>query len=332
MDEKPSWRQSLASSLKRIDKRDVFTYAGAAIVYIGAILMMIILPLKLIPDQGINSATGQDPNVANNNNYLPSYCPIYTVTANSAGSPVSPGPLRLPLQRPPQECRTFTSSAMEKLISNMTSRMVDKDLARLFENAYPNTLGTIMSIRKLTIDTTVSWYDLDNSNPLAYVITGDIPAHWLRDASHQFVPYLPLLPYDASLRTLFRGLINLQARHIADKPYCNAFQPPPESSLPSQSRAANIRISPDIDSTVYQCKWEIDSLASFLRLSWGYYESSNGDSSFINDNWLNAIQAIMSVLDDQSRPTLANDGSINPQAYSYQPTGSRAVTPVHNTS
>ena len=61
------------------------------------------------------------------------------------------------------------------------------------------------------------------------------PAQWLRDSVHQFVPYLPLLPYDSDLRTLFRGLINLEARHIADKPYCNAFQPPPESGLPQQA-------------------------------------------------------------------------------------------------
>ena len=123
-----------------MDKRDIMTYVGAAIVYISAILMMILLPLKLIPQQQTTSS-GQDPNVVNNNNYLPSSCPLYTIIANSLGTPYSQGPLRLPLQRPREECRTFTSFAMEKLINNMTSRMVDKDLARLFENAYPNTLG-----------------------------------------------------------------------------------------------------------------------------------------------------------------------------------------------
>lgn len=177
----------------------------------------------------------------------------------------------------------------------------------------------------LIIDTTVSWYSLDDSNPLSYVITGDIAAHWLRDSAHQFVPYLPLLPYDTQLRTLFRGLINLQARHIADLPYCNAFQPPPESGLPVQDTPNDIQVTPKIDSTVYQCKWEIDSLASFLRLSWGYWDSTSGDKSMVTSTWLSAVQQIMKVLNDQSLPTIATDGSVNPRIYSYQPTGSRAV-------
>ena len=324
--EKLSWRQNLRSKVKRLDWRDVVTYAGVIIIYVGALVLMIVLPIKLVP-RGQGDKSEGDPNVASNNNYLPDYCPRYTVLANGNGLPLSEGPLKLPFQRPSKECRTFSSPAMEKLITNITSRMVDKDLARLFENAYPNTLGTTLIVSVLIKDTTVSWYSLDDSNPLSYVITGDIPAHWLRDASHQFVPYLPLLPYDADLRILFRGLINLEARYILDKPYCNAFQPPPESNLPMQSTPNGIRISPSTDNTVYQCKWEIDSLASFLRLSWGYWEATNGDTQMINTNWLKTVEQIMSVLQEQSRPTIASDGSINQQSYSYQPTGSRAVSP-----
>jgi uncharacterized protein len=173
-------------------------------------------------------------------------------------------------------------------------------------------------------DTTISWYSSDDQNPMTYVITGDIAAMWLRDSSHQFVPYLRILPYDSNLRTLCRGLINLEAIHIADKPYCNAFQPPPDSGLAPQQTPTDITITPSTDNTVYQCKWEVDSLASFLRLSWGYYEATN-DTSFINDNWLNAVQQIMTVLNDQSLATIAENGSINKESYTYQPTGSRAV-------
>jgi len=139
--EKPSWRQALHSRVKRIEWRDVFTSAGVLTIYVGALVMMIVLPIQLIPQQATGK-DGADPNVANNNNYLPSTCPLYTIIANEHGLPLSDGPLQLPFQRPPTECRTFSSSVMEKLITNITSRMVDKDLARLFENTYPNTLGT----------------------------------------------------------------------------------------------------------------------------------------------------------------------------------------------
>ena len=326
-EEKPSWRQNLHQKMKKLEKldwKDVFAWAIVIMIFIFLILMMIILPLKLTPSSSVQTSSGGDPNVQNNNNWLPASCPIYTVLANDEGQPLSDGPLQLPMQRPDADCRTFSSAAVEKLVANMTARMVDKDLARLFENTYPNTLGSPTTELPLIIDTTISWYSSEDNNPLTYVITGDIAAQWLRDSSHQFVPYLPLLPYDPSLRVLFRGLIALEARHIADMPYCNAFQPPPESGLPIQ-KTPNTAVHPAPDGTVYQCKWEIDSLASFLRLSWGYWESTGGDESMITGEWLSAVEQIMKVLQQQSLPTLSTDGAINPQGYTYQPVGSRAV-------
>ena len=145
--EKPTWRQILHKRIKTIHHRDVLIYVGATTIYIGTVIMMVLLPLKLIPSSKFQPPNGVEPNVGSNNNYLPAYCPIYTVLANGAGLPLSGGPLRLPLQRPETPCRTFTSPAMEKLIANVTSRMVDMDLARLFENTFPNTLG--ISLKEL---------------------------------------------------------------------------------------------------------------------------------------------------------------------------------------
>jgi len=41
--------------------------------------------------------------------------------------------------------------------------MADKDLARLFENCFPNTL-----------DTTVRWHLPDPKHPQSFIITGDM--------------------------------------------------------------------------------------------------------------------------------------------------------------
>jgi meiotically up-regulated gene 157 (Mug157) protein len=41
--------------------------------------------------------------------------------------------------------------------------MADKDLARLFENCFPNTL-----------DTTVRWHLPDSKHPQSFIITGDM--------------------------------------------------------------------------------------------------------------------------------------------------------------
>jgi hypothetical protein len=143
-EKKQTWPQSLNAGVQTMNRKNMFLYVGVTIIYLGIIVMMIAIPLKLVPSVP-EASIGNDPNVMNNNNYLPSNCPLYTIVANGYNPPFSDGPLQLPYQRPVNECRTFTSEVMEKLISNVTGRMVDKDLARVFENAYPNTLGTVIS-------------------------------------------------------------------------------------------------------------------------------------------------------------------------------------------
>lgn len=129
---------------------------------------------------------------------------------------------------------------MEKVIEDVTSRMVDKDLARLFENAFPNTL-----------DTTVRWHvdgnDIKHTElkarrdskddgkwegPQSFIVTGDINAEWLRDSTNQLLQYQPLAPKDTKIFNLILGAINTQAEYVIESPYCNAFQPPPPSRLP----------------------------------------------------------------------------------------------------
>jgi len=126
--------------VRNTDWKSIIVNTAAAIIYLAIVVITILLPLEIAPPQGANNAS-----VGLNNNYLGASCPIYTAIISQTGEPLSEGPLHLPYQRPLESCRTFTSSVMEMLIANMTSRMVDKDLARLFENTYPNTLGTVLS-------------------------------------------------------------------------------------------------------------------------------------------------------------------------------------------
>ncbi|KAL0580537.1 hypothetical protein V5O48_001441 [Marasmius crinis-equi] len=198
--------------------------------------------------------------------------------------------------RPAPACRTFNSSAVEKVIEDMKARLKDPDLARLFENTFPSTL-----------DTTVKYFNKDQN--LAFIITGDITAQWLRDTANQFAHYHSLLGLDPELATLVKAVINNEARYVSEYPYCGAFQPPPESGLaPTHNDWADkVIVNPPVDNqTVFECKYELDSLCGFLKLSRSYYNATK-DDSFMNDNWFSAIDQIFRVINEQSQGSFDED-------------------------
>jgi len=162
-----------------------------------------------------------------------SQCPSYTTYASTPHGPYSSGPLKIPFQRPDISCRTFTSPIVEKAIEEMKSRLADPDLARLFENCFPNTL-----------DTTIKWRSDSTNSPKTFIVTGDIDAQWIRDSYQQISVYNPLLSKDDNLRTLILGAINAQVEFLDHAPYCNAFNAPPESNIaPSYNRQQDFSLS-----------------------------------------------------------------------------------------
>jgi meiotically up-regulated gene 157 (Mug157) protein len=172
---------------------------------------------------------------------------------------------------------------MEKLIDKMKGIIKDPDLSRLFENSYPNTLDTMIKWRGYaTTKDPETGDETTTDEELTYVITGDIDAMWLRDSASQIYSYLPLLEASSdpdSLASLWRGLINIHARYIIISPYCHSFQPPPESGVQATHNGAfhnNHPFPPYDPSKVFDCKWELDSLASFLQISVAYYERTKG--------------------------------------------------------
>ncbi|EGO01766.1 hypothetical protein SERLA73DRAFT_103760 [Serpula lacrymans var. lacrymans S7.3] len=262
-------------------------------------------------------------------------CPDYTTYSQSPQGNASTGPLALPYMRPDPACRTFNSSAVEQVIADMKARLKDPDLARLFENTFPNTL-----------DTTVRYFN--STENLAFIITGDITAQWLRDTGNQFAQYRPLLSKDKELATLVKAVINNEARYVSEYPYCGAFQPPPESGLaPSYNAyATDVTVQPPVNNqTVFECKYELDSLCAFIKLSRSYYQETN-DSSIMNDQWFTAINQILTVIEEQSQASFdenwnwvsyynwtGNAGALSPavtNAGAGEPRGSNGLVGTHH--
>jgi meiotically up-regulated gene 157 (Mug157) protein len=197
----------------------------------------------------------------------------------------------------------------------MNENLLDKDLARIFENAFPNTL-----------DTTVRWHvdgadetapgsskrrkkgaarteDDAWSGPQSFIVTGDINAEWLRDSTNQLSQYQILAKKDKRIESLILGAINTQAEYVIQNPYCNAFQPPPPSGLAPSSNGQVDNVHPAYEpSFVFECKYELDSLAAFLSLGNQFYENT-GSTAFLRQRWFTALDTLMVTLDAQSQPT-----------------------------
>ncbi|KAL8420443.1 hypothetical protein RB594_003288 [Gaeumannomyces avenae] len=254
-------------------------------------------------------------------------CPNYVDYFKQKHEPLSTGRHALSYMRPPAECRTFKSQEVEDAVARVRAAIADPDLARIFENAYPNTLDTAIKWRGTAAD--------NADEELTFIITGDINAMWLRDSANQMQSYLPLLKASDSrdsIASLFRGTINLQARYLLTSPYCNSFQPPAESGIPpaNNDAAREDTVTPRYNSSfVFECKYELDSLAAFLQLSHDYH-TATGDAAFFGRfRWADAVRATLKVARDMMMGTYGEDGRVLKSAYKFTrttPRGSETLT------
>ncbi|KAH6634300.1 hypothetical protein B0J18DRAFT_14676 [Chaetomium sp. MPI-SDFR-AT-0129] len=251
-------------------------------------------------------------------------CPDFESLQKQKPGPLSDGRRQFPYVRPRPECRTFHLPALERMLGRLKGVIRDPDLFRLFENSYPNTLDTMVKWRGYANKTDhVTGEVVDTDEELTYVTTGDIDAMWLRDSAGQVYSYLPFLEASEdhdSLASLWRGLINSHSRYILTSPYCHSFQPPPESGIPPTVNPAYEHNHPEPvydPNLVFDCKWELDSLASFLQISSAYY-TRTGDLSFFGKySWVDAVEAAVDASAAMRLGTYDKDGRVQPSAWTF---------------
>jgi meiotically up-regulated gene 157 (Mug157) protein len=189
-------------------------------------------------------------------------------------------------RRPAPADRRFVSPAVEAEIARVAAQIADPELAWLFANCYPNTLDTTVEVGAI------------GGRPDTFILTGDIPAMWLRDSSAQVWGYLHLARSDPALQRLYRGLIGRHARSILIDPYANAF-----ARDPGAAKSPLWWVSSDVTAMrpgVAERKWEIDSLCHPLRLAWGYWRAT-GDTLPFDSEWHRAAQVIVATLRTEQR-------------------------------
>ncbi|WP_312104064.1 glycoside hydrolase family 125 protein [Lachnoclostridium sp.] len=164
-----------------------------------------------------------------------------------------------------------TSKAIEELFETVKQKLTGMEKVYMaFEKCFLN-----------TITTTVKRLD-DGSS---YVITGDIPAMWLRDSTCQIRPYLVLAKKDLAIAQMIKGLIHRQFKYIRLDPYANAFNESANGHCWEQDECG-------MGPWVWERKYEIDSLCFPIQLAWLYWKTT-GDTSHFDKNFKNAIKVIM---------------------------------------
>lgn len=186
------------------------------------------------------------------------------------------------LHRPALDKRTFTSPAVEAFIERVSAKIGDDKIRAMFANCYPNTL-----------DTTVRFTPNLNGHPSTHVITGDIPAMWLRDSAAQVWPFLHLVKQCPKLAAMIEGLIRRHAQCVLLDPYANAFL----EDLTSPDGEWKTDFT-EMKPGVHERKWEVDSLAYVLRLSSAYWRLSGSLAPF-DPTWISAAKLILDTFDVQ---------------------------------
>ena len=210
-------------------------------------------------------------------------------------SPVAGG------HRPPPAARRFRCATVEQFLLDTSARIADPTLAALFTNCFPNTL-----------DTTVVPGTFEGQ-PDTAVLTGDIPAMWLRDSSAQVWPYLPLAAKDDRLRALLEGVIRRQTRCLLIDPYANAFM----ADLTAPPLPWARHDDTEMKQGVGERKYELDSLCYPIRLAHGYWKHTGHTAPF-DSRWHDAMRLVVATMRVQQRKH-------GPGPYHFQRT---AATPI----
>jgi hypothetical protein len=149
--------------------------------------------------------------------------------------------------------------SIEKILASVKEKLKEEHkLFEMFKNCYTNTLDT--TVKSMPDGTT-------------YVITGDIPAMWLRDSVAQLRPYLIAAKDDPAIADILTGLSKRQFQYIQIDPYANAF---------NEEENGNCWEHDDtkMNGWVWERKYEIDSLCYPLQFAYLIWKNTGRTEHF----------------------------------------------------
>ncbi|WP_265458325.1 glycoside hydrolase family 125 protein [Enterococcus sp. HY326] len=169
-----------------------------------------------------------------------------------------------------------------KSVENFMQTITEKcgtehaDWAENFNAAFANTLLT--TVKRQADGTT-------------FLLTGDIPAMWLRDSTAQVRPYLVVAKEDEELAAMIAGLVKKQFFYINIDPYANAFNE-------TANHAGHQSDHTEMNDWIWERKYEIDSLCYPVQLAYLVYKNTGRADQF-NADFLEGVKKILTVFETE---------------------------------
>lgn len=165
----------------------------------------------------------------------------------------------------PQSIQTLMNKVTEKSKENPR-------WAENFNASFSNTLLT--TVKKQADGTT-------------FLLTGDIPAMWLRDSTAQVRPYLLVAKEDEDISDMIAGVVEKQLQYVNLDPYANAFNEEANSAGHQDDHT-------EMNPWIWERKYEIDSLCYPVQLSYLLYKETGRTDQF-NETFKEAIKKILEL-------------------------------------
>lgn len=205
---------------------------------------------------------------------------------------------------------------MKKITEDFILNIVNEKMAyrpkivSMFKKCYQDTLSNAVRFHK--------------DSGTAFMVTGDIPAMWLRDSTNQLRPYLLIAKNNEYVSNIIEGVMKQQQQCIIYDPYANAFNE-------YESGAGEQEDLTDMKPGIWERKYEIDSLCYPVQLAYLYWKNT-GRTHHFNELFLEVIKKIIALwkieqyhmeqsqysferMECRETDTLPNKGKGNPVSY-----------------
>ena len=170
---------------------------------------------------------------------------------------------------------------------DLMNRMTDKIYQKLKNEGKDKLAEMYRQCFRSTWDTTLQ----RAADGTVFLITGDIPAMWLRDSSAQVYHYLPYANEEPEVKESICKLIMRQFAYVNLDAYANAFNK--EANAKGHGRDSS-SWTEEQKVWVWERKYEIDSLCYPIRLAHAFWKET-GNTEWCNEVFYKAAERIVEV-------------------------------------